>query len=311
MSQRSNYRSIVYFDAVRRYGSVREAARHLGVAASAVNRQVLNFEVEIGMPLFERLPNGMTLTPAGEAFARHAIAVLQDERRVAQELDALKGLRRGELSILAAESLNSAFLPKIMQRMHARYPGVQVHIRTIGSNAIPDEVIAGNADIGLAFSLPHHRELQQLAVARFRLGAVMRPDHPLLQEVQEQQIAFSSCTRYPLILPHRELSIQSLLEPQLRRFDGRMTIIAEVNSLELMKNLTLGLNAVSFQSRIGLETELESGQLVHVPLFRPGPILTEVGVYIRQGRALSALLDVVVSMARDDLAELEKLDASA
>ena len=94
MSRPIHYRSMGYFDAVRRYGSIREAARRLDVAASAVNRQILKFEGEVGLPLFERLSDGMKLTPAGEIFARHAIAVLQDEKRAASEFDALKGLRR-------------------------------------------------------------------------------------------------------------------------------------------------------------------------------------------------------------------------
>jgi DNA-binding transcriptional LysR family regulator len=63
------------------------------------------------MPLFEHLPEGMKRTPAGEVYARHAIAVLQDEKLVAVEFDALRGLRRGEVSIIAVESLHAAFLP--------------------------------------------------------------------------------------------------------------------------------------------------------------------------------------------------------
>lgn len=101
MKRRSDYRAITYFDAVRRHGSVREAARQLGTAASAVNRQILKFEAELGVALFERLSAGMTLTPAGEIVARHAMAVLQDEHRTLSELDALQGLRRGKVEVVA------------------------------------------------------------------------------------------------------------------------------------------------------------------------------------------------------------------
>ncbi|WP_257211646.1 LysR family transcriptional regulator, partial [Sphingobium sp. IP1] len=45
---------VVYFDAIRRAGSIREAARRLNVASSAVNRQLLKLEAELGTPLFER-----------------------------------------------------------------------------------------------------------------------------------------------------------------------------------------------------------------------------------------------------------------
>lgn len=300
-------RAIGYFDAVRRYGSIRAAARQLNVAASAVNRHILKFEADLGMPLFERLPDGMALTPAGEILARHAIAVLQDERRAASELDALRGLRRGEFSLIAVESLNASFLPAVIARMKARYPGILIRARTAGSNVIPEAITAGDADLGLAFSLAHDPDLRQLAVGRFRLGAVMRPDHPLAGEAE---VGFAACARHPLILPSPDLSIFTLIEPQLRRFRGRLEVVAEAGSLELMKNLVLRLGAIGFQARIGLEAELARGQLVHVPLNGTGPVVTELGVYIRHGRALEVSLDAFVALLRDEILTLEEEDAA-
>jgi DNA-binding transcriptional LysR family regulator len=308
MSRPIHYRSMGYFDAVRRYGSIREAARRLDVAASAINRQILKFEGEVGLPLFDRLADGMKLTPAGEIFARHAIAVLQDEKRAASEFDALKGLRRGEVSMIAVESLNAAFLPVLVERMVRKYPGIALKLRTAGSNSIPSALAAGDADLGLAFSLAHHPELTQVAVGRFRLGAVMRPDHPL---AREPQASFAQCARYPLILPSADLSIHTLLEPQLRRFRGKLEVLAEASSLELMKNLTLRLGAIAFQSRLGLEAELADGQLVHVPFNGAGALTTELGVYLREGRALPVALDAFIALVRDELSLLERQDAAA
>lgn len=83
--------AIHYFDAVRRCGSIREAARQLNVVSSAVNRQILKLEDEVGAPLFNRVPSGMVLTHAGELFSRHISLVLRDTKRLQNELDALKG----------------------------------------------------------------------------------------------------------------------------------------------------------------------------------------------------------------------------
>jgi len=308
MAIKSHYRGALYFDAVRRHGSVREAARHLGLAASAVNRQILNLEEELGLKLFERMPAGMTLTAAGEVMARHAIAVLQDERRAFGEFDALRGLRRGEISIASAESLNASFLPGVIGEMARRYPAIEVKIHTAGSNEIPGCLLRGEADLGLAFSLPHNRDLQQLAVGKFRLGAIMRPDHPLAAEASEGLISLAQCVRHKLILPGPDLSIHSLLEAPLRRFEGRLHVAAEVNSLGLMKNLALQMNAVAFQSRIGLEAELASQTLTFLQLTRPGPMITELGAYLRQGRSLPVALDVFISLVREKIATCEAED---
>ncbi|MFC3125555.1 LysR family transcriptional regulator [Pseudoroseomonas globiformis] len=73
--------AVPYFDAVLRAGSIREAARRLSVASSAVNRQVLTLEAELSANLFERLPAGLRLTAAGGVLAEHADTVLRDTER--------------------------------------------------------------------------------------------------------------------------------------------------------------------------------------------------------------------------------------
>ena len=107
-------RAIKYFDMIRRSGSIREAARRLHVASSAVNRQLLQLEEEIGSPLFERMTQGLRLTPAGEVFSRHVITVLQDEVRLRSDMLFLaqtendpRNLRLGEIDL--AELIRGLF----------------------------------------------------------------------------------------------------------------------------------------------------------------------------------------------------------
>jgi DNA-binding transcriptional LysR family regulator len=52
-------------DEVARTGSIRKAATHLNVAASAISRQILALEAQLGTPLFQRLPKKLILTAAG------------------------------------------------------------------------------------------------------------------------------------------------------------------------------------------------------------------------------------------------------
>ncbi|MFM7567496.1 MAG: LysR family transcriptional regulator, partial [Betaproteobacteria bacterium] len=107
-------RALRHFDAIRRAGSIRQAARQLHISPSALNRQLLAFEAQIGSPLFERLPSGLRLTPAGEVVARHAIQVMQDEDRMSVELQALEGLQAGHVDLVTVEALTHAFGPAVL-----------------------------------------------------------------------------------------------------------------------------------------------------------------------------------------------------
>jgi DNA-binding transcriptional LysR family regulator len=74
-----------YLDQATRAGSIRRAAEQLNVPSSAVNRQILRLETEIGVPIFERRGNGVRLTPAGEVLLRQTRQTLVELRRARLE----------------------------------------------------------------------------------------------------------------------------------------------------------------------------------------------------------------------------------
>lgn len=297
-------RALKYFDMIRRCGSIREAARRLHVASSAVNRQLLQLEEEIGSPLFERLSSGLRLTAAGEIFSLHVITVLQDEHRMVSELDALKGLRRGELSIVSVEGLNNSFLPTVLQQMLTRYPMLRVSVRSAGSEEAASVVASGDADVALGYAVERSESLRQYAVGRFLLGAIMPPEHPLAAQTS---VSFAECARYPLILPGPNLSIRRHLQPFLLNQKKPLTVLLESASVELAKRLAMRGMGLAFQTRLGIEEELAAGQLQLVPLKATQFVVSELGVYVRSGRSLPAALDAFIRLAEDELAQ--RMDA--
>lgn len=70
------------FDAAARHLNIRLAAEELGVTHGAVAQQVRALEASLGVPLFERGPRGLSLTPAGCAFIliADAVAAVQPAR---------------------------------------------------------------------------------------------------------------------------------------------------------------------------------------------------------------------------------------
>ncbi|WP_371319923.1 LysR family transcriptional regulator [Variovorax sp. dw_308] len=295
-------RSLNYFDMIRRCGSIREAARRLHVASSAVNRQLLQLEAEIGSPLFERMSTGLKLTPAGEVFSLHVITVLQDERRMASELDMLRGIRRGSISVVSVEGLNADLLPTCLERMMTRYPTIRIQVSSAGSAQTAADVIGGDADVAIGFALERNEALRQCAVGRFGLGAVVRADHPL---AQLSQVTFADCARYPLILAAPQLSIHAVMKPLISHHKRALTVLLETASVELAKSMVGRGVGVGFQTRLGLEREMAAGLLVHVPLKAQIRLTTELGVYVRAGRTLPTAVDAFIRIVAEEIERRE------
>jgi DNA-binding transcriptional LysR family regulator len=64
------------FIAVCEEKNLTRAAARESIAASAVSKRLVDFELAFGVTLFERLSKGMVLTPAGEALLHHARVTL-------------------------------------------------------------------------------------------------------------------------------------------------------------------------------------------------------------------------------------------
>ncbi len=117
-----------YVAAIAAQGSLRAAARHLGVAQPAFSRSISELERELGAPLFERRARGMIATPLGEAFVRRANSILNDVRRAKDEFEQLKGNATGEVTVGLSIAAHLLLLPSALRPFRERHPKVRLHI---------------------------------------------------------------------------------------------------------------------------------------------------------------------------------------
>jgi len=168
-----------YFDHVARHGSIRKAADALSVASSAVNRQILRLEDEMGVALFERGRGGVRPTAAGELLLRHVRETQNEYQRVCAEIASLSGAISGNVRIIALESILARFLPDIVAEVTARHPKVNFTVLTVDPGKIAGELRSGDNDFGVVFIDHRLRGVEIVAEFQTAIGALMRPDHPL------------------------------------------------------------------------------------------------------------------------------------
>src|SRR5438067_1870654 len=99
-----------YFAAVAEAGSVRAASRDLNVAASAISRQLILLEAQLGIELFERHGRNLTLTSAGEILLKGLRSATHEHEAVLDHLGALRGLKRGRVRLATVESISVSLL---------------------------------------------------------------------------------------------------------------------------------------------------------------------------------------------------------
>jgi DNA-binding transcriptional LysR family regulator len=121
-------RHLRYFAAVVQWKGYREASRHLYVAQPSISQAVSDLESELGIKLFSREGRAARLTPEGEAFYEETLKTLaQAARSIATAQRAAKG-EFGRLGIGFMGFSSSPFLPNLLRKYKARYPGVALRL---------------------------------------------------------------------------------------------------------------------------------------------------------------------------------------
>lgn len=294
-----------YFVEVARSGSVRKASENLYVAASAINRQILKLEDELGGELFDRVPNGMRLNAAGERLLQHVQATLHDFQVTRTEMDALKGERTGHVKIASMDSMFVDFLPGALEEFSQLFPAVTYTIESSSPMEVPPLVQSGQVDAGLTFVGRLPSGVKAAALASLPLGVVMPPGHPL---AAKSTISLADCVGQPFLRSLGQPPVGSALSAEFAAFWDEIEPIVTCNWTTMVKRLIIAGKGISFFSKIAFLDELARGDIVWRPFELPALNEIKVGILVPAQRVLpSVTQNFVARMAR----RLKQLEAAA
>lgn len=280
-----------YFDEVARSGSIRRASEKLHVAPSAIDRHILRMEEQLGIPLFERLPQGLRLTAAGEVVVDAVRRWRRDYIRVRSHIDELQGLKRGEVSIAVVEGAMDFFVRNIKE-FRAAYPNIVFHVHVLGSNDVVDLVIKKNVDIALTFNPPKSQAIRVERTLVYQLGCVLAADHPL---AGRSELDLHECINYPLIVPDETLSLRRIYDQVWAMALGGIEQFAfSVNSINLMKMLVVSNLGIAMLTKMDALEEVRAGTMKFVPLATKGVPLSVLSLISASGRTLPVPVSILI-----------------
>jgi len=167
--------------AVAERGSLRSAARHLGIAQPAITRSIRELEHELGATLFVRHVDGVALTPMGEAFLRRATVIQLELERTKDEIRQLQGAKTGSVAVGLSTAGHVALLPRVLKPFAKTYPEVRLRIVEGLFPVMEAELVDGTIDFYVG-PLAEDSVSSEFAVEKLfdnRRIMVARRGHPL------------------------------------------------------------------------------------------------------------------------------------
>lgn len=250
--------------AVVEAGSVRGAARRLGISEAAVSKNLSALERAVGLPLLIRTSRGAEPTEHGRLVLRRARVIDAELRKLDEEVAALAGAGGGGRVAIAVSSTAEALLmPRAVMKFHAARPTVGIAIMSGPPATTVAALREGKVDFAIGPAPPSVQgpDIQAERLISTDMVVVARTGHPL---AQCRDLAILA--RCEWVVGARQAEIDSALEQAFAAHGlAPPTFPVQRDSFNALLHLLLQSDLLAAASKPTVDPFVALGMLVYVP----------------------------------------------
>lgn len=301
-SDRLKKTALRYFLEVARTGSISLASERLHVAPSAISRQIKGLEDSLNVKVFERRPNGMVLSAAGELLVVHARNVSLDADRVMADIVALEGLQRGHVKIACTEGFALDLVPELLAAFHQVHPRIHFDLAVTSPAKVVEMVRNGDVDMGLTFSRLAQEDVKVELRRSAPVGMIARLDHPL---AERKHVTLAELASYPLALPASETSLRQMFDLACSLQGLVVQPLLSSGNARALHRFVLSSGTASIASGFSVRDYVGRNLMVVVPL--KDKRMGDRGIELQtlRGRTLSKVAQVFLNFAKQQLGQID------
>ena len=295
MAENVTFRQLRYFVAAAETGQFSMAATREHVSQSAITNAVLSLEGDLGVRLFNRLPQGVALTAEGHDFLSSARHILDSVRDALHKPRFRAGGLQGCVHIAASYTLLGYFLPELLARFRASYPDVQIDLQDLDRENIEGAVLRGDVDLGVVI-LSNIGKLDRFdysVLIRSRRQLWIAPTHSL---GAVSSPSLKDIAKHPFILLTADEGERSAMQYwKINRVEPK--IESRTSSIEAVRGLVAyGFGVTILSDMVFRPWSLEGKRietrpiLDAVPSMDAGMIWRKAGIMTREAEVLQQFL---------------------
>jgi DNA-binding transcriptional LysR family regulator len=165
-------RHIEVFHAVMQAGTISGAAQMLHISQPAVTKVLQHCELQLGLPLFERIRGKLYPRPEAQRLFAETEKLMRDLVGIRRVAATLKGKSVETIRLVATPSLACSVLPPAIQAWRQGFPQTQCELGTEHTGEMINILRIGEADLGLSLQDPRHPNIVAEPIAEGHLIAI-------------------------------------------------------------------------------------------------------------------------------------------
>jgi DNA-binding transcriptional LysR family regulator len=285
-------RQLEILQAIAETGSFTACGRKLHVSQSAISRQILLLEEELGEPLFLRVGRQVRMTAAAENLVQLGQRVFQDVRETVGAITDRTRSLRGMLRLAGGMTVCLYMFPPLLKHLKKVHPQLDVRITVATAQRSVGEIRAGRIDAGLLTLPVEESDLVTLPVLREELLLVAMPTHPL---AKRRRILPADLAGQPFVLFEAGSATRRVIDSFFVMEKIEPTIVMDTENVEIIKAMVktgLGIAIVPYQA---IAREVRAGQFFCARI-EGHELVRETGwVYARANRVPRMITELLVA----------------
>ena len=243
--------------------SFSKAARLNEVTQSAVSQQLKAMENYYDMLIIDRNQKKFRLTQQGTTLYNTFKEILSLYERLSCAIQEMRSVVSGSIQISTVNSIGLHELPPYLKSFMQEFPSVNARVEYRRANLVYEDVLHGNADLGLVAFPVKHKELTIIPFATDELIVAMNPNHPL---ARQESLTIEELKDVEFIAFEKDIPTRKATDDILRKAEVEVSIVMEFDNVETVKR-ALEINAgVAIIPKNTVANETERKQLVTCPL---------------------------------------------
>jgi DNA-binding transcriptional LysR family regulator len=250
-------RQLEILQAIAETGSFTASGRKLHVSQSAISRQILLLEEELGEPLFLRVGRQVRMTPAAESLVQLGQRVFQDLRDTMGTITDRTRELRGTLRLSGGMTVCLYVFPPLLKHLRRVHPHLDVRLTVATAGQSVQQIRDGRIDTGLLTLPVEGADLVTVPVLREELLLVATPTHPL---ARRRRVAPRDLAGQPFVLFEQGSATRKVIDRFFASEKIEPTIVMDTENVEIIKAMVktgLGIGIVPYQA---VAREVRAGQ---------------------------------------------------
>ena len=239
--------------------SFSKAARLNEVTQSAVSQQLKAMEAHYDMLIIDRNQKKFRLTPQGTALYSTFKEILDLYEKLNCEIQEMRNIVSGTIQISTVNSIGLHELPPYLKSFIKQFPSVNARVEYRRANLVYEDILHGNADLGLVAFPPPHKDLTIIPFANDELIIVMSPEHRL---TKKRSISMNDLSGVEFVAFERDIPTRKATDEILAKAGVEVQVVMEFDNVETVKR-AIEINAgIAILPSSTVITESERNQLV-------------------------------------------------